>query len=207
MFKYQTFVFHCLPKDCEPSNQRPEDVIMLAKQYMNSDSLCQHPALILPAHQLDRLEDAVSLQAMPRKKLSQSQVKEFQKTAKLCASNSMMRASQYLQTLCENSMSNAAAVAPPMTLYQMPTVEDRFASANQLEMDPNDMLLKFAPKKISVANEKPSFPAENILPAIQADGLPPAVDDEDEMLSDLLRAAGGSSDVAGEQTIFEQRPW
>ena len=162
---------------------------MLAKQYMNSDSLCQHPTLILPAHQLDQLEDAVSLQAMPRKKLSESQVKEFQKTAKLSASNSMMRASQYLQTLCENSTSNVAAVAPPMTFYNVPTVEDRFASANQLEMDPNDMLLKFAPKKISVANEKPSFPADNIAPASQADGLPPAVDDEDDMLSNLLPAA------------------
>ena len=37
------------------------------------------------------------------------------------------------------------------------------------------------------------LPAEN--PAIQADGLPPAADDEDALLSDLLASAGGSGDV------------
>ena len=75
----------------------------------------------------------------------------------------------------------------------MHTVEDRLASANQAEMDPKNVIAQFAPKKISVAMETLSFPAENA--AIQADGLPPAADDEDVLLSDLLASAGGSGDV------------
>jgi hypothetical protein len=82
--------------------ERDDDVILLAKHWMHSTSLCQHPFLLLPATRLQML-DACPVQAMPRNIMTERALREYRKTALAVALAPwrVLRAAEYLENLCQ----------------------------------------------------------------------------------------------------------
>ncbi len=91
--------------DHEQLQHQDNDVILLCKQWMHSQSLAQMPQLFLPAVLLQRLGQSGPTERQPRNPLGDRALKEFLKTARIVAAPpwELGEAASYLEQLCYQS--------------------------------------------------------------------------------------------------------
>lgn len=139
----------------------PSTFFLLCKQFMHSSSLTQQPTLILPFSRLSKLS-AQPTKILQRNKLSDRQLNEFRKTARLIAQPpwSLISGAQYLNALCDDNESGRIH-APPTLIHFNTSAEVLAGLQAQRDIaDPPEELLNFAPgtpRKV-VANLAPRPP-------------------------------------------------
>lgn len=132
------------PQDGELGND--SDVFLLCKHFMHSSCLTQKPTLLLPASRLGNV-GLQPTQTISRNKLSDRQLAEFRKTARQIAEPpwSLLRASDYLNRLCDDNASEKVHDPPPLVFFNSSGEEIDGFQALRDRADPPEDLLNFAP--------------------------------------------------------------
>lgn len=142
----------------------PFDIFLICKQFMHSSSLSQSPTLILPFSRLSKLS-AQPTKILQRNKLSDRQLSEFRKTARLIAQPpwSLTDGAQYLNALCDDNESGRIHQAPTLIHFNSSAEVLAGLQDRRDTLDPPEELLNFAPgtprKVVANLAHRPSRPA------------------------------------------------
>ena len=121
-------------------------MFLLCKHFMHSSVLTQPPTLLLPAARLQRVSGLPS-KLLPRNTLSERQLKEFRKTARLISQPpwSLQRGCEYLQGMCDDNQSGREHQPPEIKYFNTSPEALGVLQAQRAAAGPPPDLVNFAP--------------------------------------------------------------
>ena len=202
-----TFTLSLEELETDGPEGHPSDVFLLCKHYMHSTCLTQKPTLLLPANRLEKIGPAPT-QHLPRNTLSERQLGEFKKTARLISEApwSLTQASNYLMELCDNNQAQRHQGPPELKFFVESQDTLRLRESERLAAGPPEELLTFAPgtpKKV-VVNLHP-VPKPKAKPKANASGKGRGRG-RGRGRADQPVAAGQPVDVAAGEPVADDQP-